>query len=342
MPGLLLDTLRGSNGDQRPIWLMRQAGRYLPEYRALRAEKGGFLALVYDSDAAAEITLQPIRRFGFDGAILFSDILIVPYAMGQDLAFLAGEGPSLSPKLVDTALASLNAVPSRLTPIYETVAKVRAGLSADRTLLGFAGSPWTVATYMVAGEGSRDQHETRAMAYRDPMAFQAIIDAIVDVTVEYLAGQVAAGAEAVQLFDSWAGSLAPAQFERWVIAPNARIVAELHKRCPGLPIIGFPKGAGEKLSAYVRETKVDAIALDETIDPLWAAGVLPDNLPVQGNLDPLLLLSGGAELEKEAIRVLDAFADRPHVFNLGHGIGQFTPIEHVERLLAVVRGWRKA
>lgn len=342
MPGLLLDTLRGSNGNQRPIWLMRQAGRYLPEYRALRAEKGGFLALVYDSDAAAEITLQPIRRFGFDGAILFSDILIVPYAMGQDLAFLAGEGPSLSPKLVDTALASLNAVPSRLTPIYETVAKVRAGLSADRTLLGFAGSPWTIATYMVAGEGSRDQHETRAMAYRDPMAFQAIIDTIVDVTVEYLAGQVAAGAEAVQLFDSWAGSLAPAQFERWVIAPNARIVAELHKRCPGLPIIGFPKGAGEKLSAYVRETKVDAIALDETIDPLWAAGVLPDNLPVQGNLDPLLLLSGGAELEREAIRVLDAFADRPHVFNLGHGIGQFTPIEHVERLLAVVRGWRKA
>lgn len=341
MPGLLLDTLRGSNGDQRPIWLMRQAGRYLPEYRALRAEKGGFLALVYDSDAAAEITLQPIRRFGFDGAILFSDILIVPYAMGQDLTFLVGEGPNLSPKLVDTALASLNAVPSRLTPIYETVAKVRAGLSPDRTLLGFAGSPWTIATYMVAGEGSRDQHETRAMAYRDPMAFQEIIDAIVDVTVEYLAGQVAAGAEAVQLFDSWAGSLSPAQFERWVIAPNARIVSELHKRCPGLPIIGFPKGAGEKLPAYVRETKVDAIALDETIDPLWAAGVLPDNLPVQGNLDPLLLLSGGAELEREAIRVLDAFADRPHVFNLGHGIGQFTPIEHVERLLAVVRGWRK-
>lgn len=342
MPGLLLDTLRGSNGDQRPIWLMRQAGRYLPEYRALRAEKGGFLALVYDSDAAAEITLQPIRRFGFDGAILFSDILIVPYAMGQDLAFLAGEGPQMSPRLVDTALASLSAAPSRLTPIYETVAKVRAGLSADRTLLGFAGSPWTIATYMVAGEGSRDQHETRAMAYRDRQAFQAIIDAIVEVTVDYLAGQVAAGAEAVQLFDSWAGSLAPAEFERWVIAPNARIVSELHQRCPGLPIIGFPKGAGEKLPAYVRETKVDAVALDETIDPLWAAGALPANLPVQGNLDPLLLLSGGAELEKQAIRVLDAFADRPHVFNLGHGIGQFTPIEHVERLLAVVRGWRKS
>lgn len=339
MPGLLLDTLTGTNGSRRPVWLMRQAGRYLPEYRALRAEKGGFLELVYDSDAAAEVTLQPIRRFGFDGAILFSDILIVPYAMGQDLTFLAGEGPHLSPRLVDTALAALNAVPSRLTPIYETVAKVRAGLGPDRTLLGFAGSPWTIATYMVAGEGSRDQADARAMAYRDPAAFQAIIDAIVAVTVDYLAGQAAAGAEAVQLFDSWAGSLAPAEFERWVVAPNAAIVAALRKRCPGLPVIGFPKGAGEKLPGYVRETGVDAVALDETIDPLWAAQALPAGLPVQGNLDPLLLLAGGPELEIQALRVLDAFADRPHVFNLGHGIGQFTPIEHVERLLAVVRGW---
>ncbi|HMP55204.1 MAG TPA: uroporphyrinogen decarboxylase, partial [Novosphingobium sp.] len=271
MPGLLLDTLRGWNGDQRPIWLMRQAGRYLPEYRALRARKGGFLALVYDTDAAAEITLQPIRRFGFDGAILFSDILIVPNAMGQDLEFLAGEGPRLSPRLVDSALDALRAVPERLSPIYETVAKVKAGLGPSRTLLGFAGSPWTVATYMVAGEGSRDQHETRAMAYRDPHGFQAIIDAIVAVTVEYLAGQVNAGAEAVQLFDSWAGSLAPAEFERWVIAPNAAIVAAMKARFPSLPVIGFPKGAGEKLPAYARETGVDALGLGETIDPLWAA-----------------------------------------------------------------------
>jgi uroporphyrinogen decarboxylase len=340
MPGLLLRTLRGENASQRPVWLMRQAGRYLPEYRSLRAEKGGFLPLVYDSEAAAEITLQPIRRFGFDGAILFSDILIVPYAMGQDLQFLAGEGPHLSPRLVDSNLAALSAVPERLEPIYETVAKVRAGLGADRTLLGFAGSPWTVATYMVAGEGSRDQHDTRAMAYRDPAAFQAIIDAIVAVTVDYLAGQVAAGAEAVQLFDSWAGSLAPAEFERWVIAPNAAIVAALRQRFPDLPIIGFPKGAGEKLPAYARETGVNALGLDETIDPLWAAKTLPAGLPVQGNLDPLLLLAGGAELERQALRVLDAFADRPHVFNLGHGIGQHTPIEHVEQLLALVRGWR--
>ena len=338
-PGLLLRTLLGENSANRPVWLMRQAGRYLPEYRALREKKGGFLALVYDSDAAAEITLQPIRRFGFDGAILFSDILIVPYAMGQSLEFLTGEGPRLSPRLVDTALDALHAVPERLSAIYETVSKVRAALDPERTLLGFAGSAWTVATYMVAGEGSRDQHETRAMAYRDPAAFQAIIDAIVAVTIEYLSGQIVAGAQAVQLFDSWAGTLAPAEFTRWVIAPNAAIVTALHARHPGVPIIGFPKGAGEKLSVYARETGVDAMALDETIDPVWANGVLPAGMPVQGNLDPLLLMAGSENLEIEAQRILNAFVGRPHVFNLGHGIGQFTPIAHVERLLACVRGW---
>lgn len=341
MPGLLLDTLRGTNGERRPIWLMRQAGRYLPEYRQLRAAKGGFLALCYDPEAAAEITLQPIRRFGFDGAILFSDILIVPYAMGQNLEFLAGEGPRMSPRLVDAALSSLQAVPERLTPIYETVRRVRAALDGGRTMLGFAGSPWTIATYMVAGEGSRDQHETRAYAYRDPAAFQAIIDAIVTVTVEYLVGQIEAGAEAVQLFDSWAGSLAPAEFERWVIAPNAAIVRAVKARCPQVPIIGFPKGAGEKLPAYARETGVDAVGVDETIDPRWAHANLPEGMPVQGNLDPLLLLAGGAELERRAEGILEAFAARPHVFNLGHGIGQMTPIEHVEQVLALVRSWRR-
>ncbi|MBU6266991.1 MAG: uroporphyrinogen decarboxylase [Sphingomonadales bacterium] len=341
MPGLLLRTLRGENASQRPIWMMRQAGRYLPEYRELRAAKGGFLALVYDTDAAAEITLQPIHRYGFDGAILFSDILIVPYAMGQNLEFLAGEGPRLSPPLVDSALAALSAVPERLSPIYETVAKVRAGLDPERTLLGFAGSPWTVATYMVAGEGSRDQHVTRAMAYRDPVAFQAIIDAIVGVSVEYLSGQIKAGAEAVQLFDSWAGSLAPSEFERWVIAPNAAIVSQLRALHPETPIIGFPKGSGEKLAAYARETGVDAVGIDETVDPLWAAREIPAGMPVQGNLDPLLLLAGGAELDKQVNRILDAFADRPHVFNLGHGIGQTTPLEHVSQVLNAVRGWRR-
>lgn len=319
---------------------MRQAGRYLPEYRALRAEKGGFLALVYDCEAAAEITIQPIRRYGMDGAILFSDILIVPYAMGQDLEFLVGEGPRLSPRLVDTTLSSLHAVPQRLSPIYETVKLVRAQLPADKTMLGFAGSPWTVATYMVAGEGSRDQHDTRSMAYRDPAVFQAIIDAITAVTIEYLAGQITAGAEAVQLFDSWSGSLAPSEFERWVIAPNAAIVSAIRARFPAVPIIGFPKGAGEKLPAYARETGVDALGLDETIDPHWAHANLPAGLPVQGNLDPLLLIAGGEELERQTLRVLEAFADRPHVFNLGHGIGQTTPLDHVSQLLSLVRGWR--
>jgi uroporphyrinogen decarboxylase len=341
MPGLLLRTLSGENTTERPVWLMRQAGRYLPEYRALRASKGGFLNLVYDSEAAAEITLQPIRRFGFDGVILFSDILIVPYAMGQDLEFLVGEGPHLSPRLLDAALTSLTAVPERLSPIYETVRQVKAALPGDKTMLGFAGSPWTVATYMVAGEGSRDQHDTRALAYRDRAGFQAIIDAIVGVTVEYLIGQIQAGAEAVQLFDSWSGSLAPSEFERWVIAPNAAIVRQLKARFPDVPVIGFPKGAGEKLAAYARETGVDAVGIDETIDPLWAARELPAGMPVQGNLDPLLLLAGGDELDRQALRVLEAFADRPHVFNLGHGIGQTTPIEHVEQLLALVRGWKR-
>src|SRR6478735_3602669 len=316
MPGVLLDTLNGHRGEQVPMWLMRQAGRYLPEYRELRAEKGGFLALAYDDEAAAEITLQPIRRFGFDGAILFSDILIVPYAMGQDLTFGAGEGPRLTPPLVDHTLESLQSVPERLEAIYRTVARVRAGLSPETTLLGFAGSPWTVATYMVAGEGSKDHHAAREMAYRDRGAFGAIIAAIEAVTIEYLAGQIAAGAEAVQLFDSWAGALAPDEFERWVIAPNARIAAAVHARCPGVPVIGFPKGAGAKLAAYARETGVDAVGLDETIDPAWAARELPAGLPVQGNLDPLLLLAGGPRLVERTRDILRSFADRPHVFNL--------------------------
>jgi uroporphyrinogen decarboxylase len=340
MPGLLLDTLRGERSDQVPLWLMRQAGRYLPEYRQLRAEKGGFLELVYDTAAAAEVTLQPIRRFGFDGAILFSDILIVPYAMGQDLAFLAGEGPHLSPRLADHALERLERVPGRLEPIYATVAVVKAGLGPQTTLLGFAGSPWTVATYMVNGEGSKDHHAAREMAYRDPAGFAAIIDAISDVTVEYLVGQIDAGAEAVQLFDSWAGSLAPDEFERWVIAPNSRIAAAVKERCPGVPVIGFPKGAGAKLAAYARETGVDAIGVDETIDPDWAARELPAGMPVQGNLDPFLLLAGGERLVKRTHEILAAFSGRPHVFNLGHGIGQHTPIAHVELLRDTVRAWR--
>lgn len=340
MPGLLLDTLNGKRADRVPLWLMRQAGRYLPEYRALRAEKGGFLALAYDSEAACEITLQPIDRFGFDGAILFSDILIVPHALGQHLEFLAGEGPKLSPPLVDAALAGLTPDKSRYEPIYQTVRLCRERLSDEVTMLGFAGSPWTVATYMVAGEGSRDQHEARAMAYRDPAKLDAILEAITIETISYLSGQIEAGAEAVQLFDSWAGSLAPDEFERLVIAPNARIVAALRERHPATPIIGFPKGAGEKLPAYARETGVEAVGVDETVDPAWAARELPRDMPVQGNFDPLLLLAGSDRLERRVRFILECFADRPHVFNLGHGIDRRTPIAHVERLLATVRGFK--
>lgn len=333
----LLATLRGMQRATPPIWLMRQAGRYLPEYRELRAAKGGFLALVDDSAAAAEVTLQPIRRFGFDGAILFSDILMVPAALGQTLSFGAGEGPLLTPKLIDIALEALIGVPGRLDPVYATVARVAAALPAETTFLGFAGSPWTVATYMVAGHGSRDQGETRAFAYADRQRFSVIIDAIVNATIDYLSRQVGAGVEVVQLFDSWAGSLSPAQFEQWVIAPTARIIDALHSRHPALPVIGFPKGAGGKLGAYARETGADAIGIDETVDPVWAARVLPPGLPVQGNLDPLVLVGGGNAQTDAVSHILTAFADRPHVFNLGHGILQQTPIAHVEMLVAQVR-----
>lgn len=333
----LLATLQGKRQPVRPLWLMRQAGRYLPEYRALRAEKGGFLDLVNDSEAAAEVTLQPLRRFGFDGAILFSDILMIPAALGQSLSFGAGEGPALVPALVDTTFAALEAAPERLEPVYQTVRKVAAALAPEVTFLGFAGSPWTVATYMVAGQGSRDQAETRRLAYRDPAIFDEIIEAISGLTIEYLVGQIAAGVEAVQLFDSWSGSLSPAQFERWVIAPTAQIVAAVRARAPGTPVIGFPKGAGAKLADYARLTGVDAVGLDETVDPQWANAALRADLPVQGNLDPLALISGGAVLEDAVARVCAAFPERPHVFNLGHGIVQDTPIAHVEQLVAMVR-----
>ena len=334
----LLAVLRGERRDPPPMWLMRQAGRYLPEYRALRAERGGFLDMAYDPEAAAEITLQPLRRFAFDGAILFSDILIVPHAIGQELSFVAGEGPRLAPPLADAALEGLQPVLQRLEPIWATVARVKAALSPETTFLGFAGSPWTVATYMVAGQGSREQSEARSLAYRDPGKFQAIIDRIEAVTLDYLSGQVEAGVDAVQLFDSWAGSLAPAEFERWVIAPTARIVAAFRKRHPDTPVIGFPKGAGGKLRAYAAETGVDAIGLDETVDPVWANRELPDKLPVQGNLDPLALIAGGETLRTATRRILDAFAGRPHIFNLGHGIQQTTPIAHVEQLVDHVKG----
>ena len=335
----LLSVLRGERRTPRPVWMMRQAGRYLPEYRDLRAKKGGFLDLVYDSDAAAEITLQPLKRFPeLDAAILFSDILIVPFAIGQNLTFVAGEGPRLTPPLIASKLEDLTGYKGRLEPIYATVAKVKGELDPSKTLLGFAGSPWTVATYMVAGQGSREQAEARRFAYTDPVAFGAIIERIEEVTLEYLSGQIGAGADAVQLFDSWAGSLSPSQFEQWVIAPTARIVAALRERHPNVPVIGFPKGAGGKLAAYALETNVTALGLDETVDPVWAANSLPTRLPVQGNLDPLALIAGGETMRSAIKRILDAFAERPHIFNLGHGILQDTPMAHVQDMLAAVKG----
>ena len=335
----LLAVLRGERRDPVPMWMMRQAGRYLPEYRELRAQKGGFLDLVYDSDAAAKITVQPLKRFpGLDAAILFSDILIVPFAIGQNLSFIAGEGPRLTPPLQNAVLDQLTPVPARIEPIYETVRKVKASLEPGKTLIGFAGSPWTVVTYMVAGQGSRDQVEARRLAYRDPDAFGEIISRVEAVTLDYLSGQIGAGADALQLFDSWAGSLSPAQFEDWVIAPTARLVTALKSRHPDVPIIGFPKGAGGKLAAYANETGVSALGLDETVDPAWAAGELPRHLPLQGNLDPLALIAGGEALRVAVARILDALAERPHIFNLGHGILPDTPIDHVEELLELVKG----
>lgn len=333
----MLDVLRGSRVDPPPFWLMRQAGRYLPEYRALRAEKGGFLDLVYDSEAACVVTLQPLDRFDCDAAILFSDILIVPHAMGQDLWFETGEGPRLAPRLAEADLASLTPCPQRFEPVYATLRLLKERMPAGRALLGFAGSPWTVATYMVDGQGSKDHGAARRMAYQQPERFASLIDAIIAATVTYLVGQIRAGADAVQLFDSWAGSLSPDQFRRWVIEPNARIVAELRAQCPHTPIIGFPKGAGAKLIDYVAGTGVDVIGLDETVDPVWANAHLPQGLPVQGNLDPLLLIAGGDELDYAVDAIRAAFPTRPHVFNLGHGILPDTPIAHVEQLVRRVR-----
>ena len=336
-PKKLLNVLRGDQEAIPPMWLMRQAGRYLPEYRELRAQKGGFLELAYDSEAATEITIQPIRRFGFDAAILFSDILVIPHAMGQDLWFETGEGPRLAPRLAQSALEDFIPAPERLRPVLDTVRKVSDSLPPETTFLGFAGSPWTVATYMVHGQGSKDQSEARRMAHVEPERFSALVEAIITATVDYLAGQIEAGVDAVQLFDSWAGSLSPAQFEKWVIVPNAEIVRRLKARHPDAPIIGFPKGAGGKLAAYAEGTGVDALGLDETVDPHWANRQLPRDLPVQGNLDPLALIAGGSDLTSAVDNILSAFTDRPHVFNLGHGILPDTPIEHVQRLLTLVR-----
>jgi uroporphyrinogen decarboxylase len=338
----LLRALAGEAVWPPPIWLMRQAGRYLPEYRAVRAGVRDFIALCTTPDLAAEVTLQPIRRYGFDAAILFSDILILPWALGHGLAFKEGEGPVL-PKLRDAAgLAALDParVAQAVAPVMETVRRVRAGLAKegfDRTaLIGFAGAPFTVACYMVEGGGSRDFAATRAMAYADPALFGGLMDRLTEATIEYLSAQAEAGAEALMLFDSWAGVLSPTLFRQHVIAPATRIVAALRQRHPGIPIIGFPRLAGLMVGAYA-ETGVNAVALDTGMDLRHAASLLPDGMAMQGNLDPMALVAGGAALTEETDLILRAMRGRPFIFNLGHGIVPQTPPEHVAALRERIR-----
>ena len=331
---LIIETLRGHPGDRAPFWFLRQAGRYMPEYREVRAQAGGFLDLVFNPPLAAEVTLQPIRRFTPDAAILFSDILVTPLALGQDLWFETGEGPRLTPLADFDWRSDLDVADAdgRLSPIYETVERVTAALPETVSLIGFAGAPWTVATYMVAGRGSKDHAPARDMAYREPEAFADLIDRLEKVTVRYLLGQAKAGAEALMLFDSWAGVLPPDQFHHWVTEPTRRIVAALRAQTD-VPIIGFPRGGGLNIEAFLA-TGVDAVHIDETVPPEWAARVLQPRVCVQGNLDPRLPLIGGEAMLKAADAACDALKSGAHVVNLGHGITPDVPPENIEALAA--------
>jgi uroporphyrinogen decarboxylase len=336
----LLRVLNGEVMPSPPWWLMRQAGRYLPEYRAVRSKARDFIELCLTPSLAAEVTLQPIRRYGMDGAILFSDILMLPYALGQKLAFREGEGPVLEP-IRDTAemkrLKPAKAA-GHLAPIRETIARVRSALDAKTTLLGFAGAPWTVATYMVEGGASRDFRWVKGWAYRDPAGFAVLIDMLTEATIEMLTGQIEAGVEAVQLFDSWAGILPGSEFERWVIEPSKRIVSALKTRYPDCPIIGFPRGAGVLYQRYARASGVDAVSLDTTVPPDYAAAQLQTVTAIQGNLDPVLLMTGGEALAAAAAMLRRALGDGPWVFNLGHGVLPQTPPEHVTLLARLLAG----
>lgn len=338
----LLGVLQGDIAASPPIWMMRQAGRYLPEYRAVREKAGSFLDLCFNPELATEVTLQPLRRFGFDGAILFSDILVVPHALGQTVRFETGEGPRLDP-LVDAG--GLGRLATELDAaivgkVYEAVAMIRSQLPAQATLIGFCGAPWTVATYMVAGRGGDDQVAARLFAYRDPEGFAHLIDRIVDASVEYLLGQIRAGVEAVQIFDTWAGVLPEGEFARWSVEPIARIVARVRDKAPGVPVIVFPKGAGQRLSAVVDGIGPDAVGLDWTIGADFVRRELQPRVAVQGNIDPIALLAGGEALDRAVDRALESFAAGRYIFNLGHGILPPTPIAHVERMVERVRRWR--
>jgi uroporphyrinogen decarboxylase len=336
----LLATALGQRQERPPIWIMRQAGRYLPEYRQTRTKAKNFLELCYTPDLAVEVSLQPLRRFDLDAAILFSDILVIPDALGQEVRFEVGEGPILDP--VSTAsiagLGSKRDPLEHLAPVLETVRRLRAAIAPEQTLIGFCGSPWTVATYMIGGRGSPDQAAARLFALRHPEAFSQLIDILVTTSIDYLVAQLQAGADVVQLFESWALNLDDAAFTSHVIEPNRRIVAGVRARVPNAPIIGFPRGAAGNLARYAAETGVNALGLDYATPLDFAGKQLPSSLPVQGNLDPLRLVAGGAQLDLRVDAIIAAFADRPHIFNLGHGIVPETPIEHVARLVERVKG----
>ncbi|WP_207456001.1 uroporphyrinogen decarboxylase [Azospirillum sp. SYSU D00513] len=337
----MLAALAGETRQRPPFWLMRQAGRYLPEYRELRAKAGSFLDLCYNPAFATEVTLQPLRRYGMDAAILFSDILVVPHALGQPLDYVEGEGPKLDPVRNAEGLSRLSAAElhERLAPVYETVRRLTRELPEDTTLIGFAGAPWTVACYMVEGGGTKEFAHVKRWAYGDPQGFQALIDLLVDATVDYLSAQIEAGAEAVQVFDSWAGVLPADPFRRWVIEPTRRIVERLRARHPGVPVIGFPRGAGLFYVEYVEKTGVTAVGLDTTLPTDWAARELQTRLPVQGNLDPIMLAAGGDALRTAATGILADLAGGPFVFNLGHGVIQTTPPDHVAELARLIKQW---
>jgi uroporphyrinogen decarboxylase len=334
----ILDVLAGQTRKPPPVWLMRQAGRYLPEYQAIRARSDDFLKLCLSPQLAAEITLQPIRRFGFDAAILFSDILLVPHALGQRVWFAEGEGPRLEPIGSRTAIEALRGQDGELLqPVYETIALVKENLPSSVALLGFCGGPWTVATYMVAGRGSPDQAAARLFAYADPEGFALLIDRLVECSADHLVRQFAAGVDAVQIFDTWAGTLPGNEFERWCVGPTRKLVEKVRTEVVGAKVIGFPRGIGSKLSHFIKDVAVDAVSLDWTADLEFAEKHIPDCIAVQGNLDPVVLLAGGEALDRNIDRIMAAFSARPFIFNLGHGVLPQTPLAHVERMLARIR-----